>query len=104
MSDSVLVVWSDELLRYDLGATHPMAPGRLEFTLALARDLEVLAQSQVRFAAPEPAGDDLLHLVHDPAYVAAFTSASNTSVLRWSRTVNRNAGAISPGGRMPAAT
>ena len=43
MSESVLLVWSDELLTYDLGATHPMAPGRLEFTMALARDLDVFA-------------------------------------------------------------
>ena len=39
MSESVLLVWSEELLTYDLGATHPMAPGRLELTMALARDL-----------------------------------------------------------------
>lgn len=26
MSESVLVVWSEELLKYDLGASHPMAP------------------------------------------------------------------------------
>ena len=43
MSGSVVLVWSEELLNYDLGATHPMAPGRLEFTMALARDLDVLA-------------------------------------------------------------
>ena len=43
MSESVLLVWSEELLTYDLGATHPMAPGRLEFTMALAHDLGVLA-------------------------------------------------------------
>jgi acetoin utilization protein AcuC len=75
VSDSILVVWSDELLRYDLGATHPMAPGRLEFTLALARDLNVFAGRHVRFAAPRPADDGLLQLVHDPAYVAAVRAA-----------------------------
>ena len=75
MSGSVLVLWSEELLTYDLGATHPMAPGRLEFTLALARDLEVFAGRQTRIVAPRPAADDVLQLVHDPAYVAAVRGA-----------------------------
>jgi acetoin utilization protein AcuC len=75
VSDSVLLLWSDELLKYDLGATHPMAPGRLELTLALARDLDVFARRSVRFVAPRPADDSLLQLVHDPAYVAAVRAA-----------------------------
>ena len=50
MSESVLLVWSEELLTYDLGATHPMAPGRLEFTMALAHDLGVLAGPGTRIA------------------------------------------------------
>jgi len=75
VSDSVLVVWSEDLLRYDLGATHPMAPGRLELTIALARELGVFSGPQVRFAQPEPASDDLLHLVHDRDYIAAVRRA-----------------------------
>ena len=54
MSESVLLVWNEELLTYDLGATHPMAPGRLEFTMALAHDLGVLAGRNLRIAAPRP--------------------------------------------------
>jgi acetoin utilization protein AcuC len=75
MSGSVLLVWSEELLNYDLGATHPMAPGRLEFTMALARDLGVLAGRHTRITAPRPASDDVLQLIHDPAYVAAVRGA-----------------------------
>ena len=75
MSGSVVLVWSEELLNYDLGATHPMAPGRLEFTMALARDLDVLALGDTRISAPRPASSDVLHLVHDPAYVAAVRAA-----------------------------
>jgi acetoin utilization protein AcuC len=52
-----------------------MAPGRLELTLALVRDLDVFAGRSVRFAAPRPADDSLLQLVHDPAYVAAVRAA-----------------------------
>jgi acetoin utilization protein AcuC len=76
MSESVLLVWSEELLTYDLGATHPMAPGRLEFTMALAHDLGVLAGRDLRIAAPRPASSDVLQLVHEPAYVAAVRGAA----------------------------
>jgi acetoin utilization protein AcuC len=76
VSDSVLVVWSDELLQYDLGATHPMAPGRLELTLALAWDLGVFERDSVRFTAPAMASDQLLQLTHKPAYVAAVHAAA----------------------------
>ena len=75
MSESVLLVWSEELLTYDLGATHPMAPGRLEFTMALAHDLGVLARFGTGIAAPRPASDEVLQLVHEPAYVAAVRGA-----------------------------
>jgi acetoin utilization protein AcuC len=76
VSESVLVVWSDDLLQYDFGVTHPMAPGRLEFTMALARDLHVVARPGVTVEAPNPAPDDVLQLVHDPAYVAAVRDAA----------------------------
>jgi len=75
VSESVLIVWSDELLQYDLGATHPMAPGRLELTLALARELDVFARDSVRFTPPVQASDELLQLVHEAAYVAAVHAA-----------------------------
>jgi acetoin utilization protein AcuC len=75
MHGSVLVVWSEELLSYDLGATHPMAPGRLEFTMALARDLDVFAGRHVQIAAPRPASDEVLQLIHDPIYIAAVRDA-----------------------------
>jgi len=71
VSVSVLLVWSENLLRYDLGATHPMAPGRLALTLALARELGILERPGVRVAAPGLAPDPVLELVHDPAYIAA---------------------------------
>jgi acetoin utilization protein AcuC len=75
MSGSALLVWSEELLNYDLGASHPMAPGRLEFTMALARDLDVFAGRHTRITAPRPASDNVLQLIHDPAYVAAVRGA-----------------------------
>lgn len=75
MSESVLLLWSQELLKYDLGATHPMAPGRLALTIELARGLEVSTRPNVRIVAPRPATDEELELVHDAAYVAAVRGA-----------------------------
>ena len=72
----MLVLWNDDLLRYDLGGTHPMHPGRLELTLALARELGVLDRAQIERRSPEPAPDDVLALVHDPAYIAVVRAAS----------------------------
>ncbi len=42
MSESVLVVWDDALLGYDFGPGHPLAPVRVELTMALADALGVL--------------------------------------------------------------
>jgi acetoin utilization protein AcuC len=75
VSASVLVVWSEDLLRYDHGAAHPMAPGRLALTMALSRSLSVLTRPNVRVAAPESAADPVLELVHDSGYVAAVRGA-----------------------------
>ena len=75
MSASVLLVWHEDLMKYDLGGTHPMHPGRLEMTMALARDLGVLGRPNLRVVAPEPASDEVLALVHDPGYIAAVRGA-----------------------------
>jgi acetoin utilization protein AcuC len=75
VSDSVTVVWDEEFLSYDWGARHPMNPVRLALTLSLARQLGVLDRPQVTTVAPRPAGEELLTLVHDPAYLAVVRSA-----------------------------
>jgi acetoin utilization protein AcuC len=75
MSESVLLLWDEGLLKYDLGGTHPMHPGRLELTMALAGELGVLSRPNLRVVPPRPASDELLTLVHDPAYIAAVRRA-----------------------------
>ncbi|MBA2446039.1 MAG: acetoin utilization protein AcuC [Nocardioidaceae bacterium] len=76
MSESVLVVWSEELLKYDLGASHPMAPGRLALTMALARDLGVIDAPHVRLTAPSQPADGVLELVHSREYIAVVRGAA----------------------------
>lgn len=68
------LVFSDDLLRYDFGPTHPMAPHRVELTLALARDLGVL--EHVRALAPPVIDDAVLARIHTPSYLDAVRAAS----------------------------
>ena len=75
MSDSVLVLWDEALLGYNLGRDHPLHPVRLELTVALARELGVLDRPGVRVAKPQSASDSLLELVHDPSYLNAVRRA-----------------------------
>ena len=71
------VVWSPELLGYDFGHGHPMAPARLDLTMGLVRALGLLdGDVAPAILRPEPASDDVLELVHDPEYVAAVRAAS----------------------------
>src|SRR2546423_15403592 len=64
------VVWTEELLRYDLG-DHPLDPVRVELTMALAGDLGVLSRPDVAMVTPEPADEPTLARIHDPSYIAA---------------------------------
>jgi acetoin utilization protein AcuC len=75
VSDSVQVVWDDALAGYDFGPAHPLAPIRVVLTMALARALGVFDLPNVTLTGTESAPDDVLALVHDPAYVEAVRRA-----------------------------
>ena len=66
---SGLLVFSDELTRYDFGPEHPMSPGRVTHTISLADQLGVLDRLTV--VPPPPVDLDLLATVHTPDYIAA---------------------------------
>ncbi len=76
MACSLHVAWDDNLTSYDFGPGHPLAPIRVELTIGLARELGVLDAAGVTVAAPEPATDAELELVHYPRYIAAVKQAS----------------------------
>ena len=78
MCGTLQVVWDHALAAYDFGPGHPLAPVRIELTMALARALGVLDAPGVSVAVPESACDALLELVHDPAYIAAVRRAGQT--------------------------
>ena len=75
MPTDALLVWSEDLVSYDFGLGHPMAPVRLMLTHRLLEDLGLLALPQVRTAAAPVADDADLLRVHTPDYVAAVREA-----------------------------
>lgn len=70
------LLWSPELLRYDFGPGHPMAPARLDLTMRLVAELGLLDEPTLELADVEPAPDALIETVHDAAYVAAVRRAA----------------------------
>jgi acetoin utilization protein AcuC len=76
MACTVHLAWDDKLTSYNFGPGHPLAPVRIELTIELARALGVLGADGVVIAAPDPATDAQLALVHDPRYIAAVKEAS----------------------------
>jgi acetoin utilization protein AcuC len=78
MACTLQLAWDERLTAYDFGADHPLAPVRVELTMELAKSLGVLALPEVAVAAPEPASDAELELVHDPRYIAAVRQAGGS--------------------------
>ena len=70
------MAWDDQLIRYDFGPSHPLAPVRVELTVELARDFGVLDAPGVSVAAPEPANVADLELVHDAGYIGIVRQVS----------------------------
>ncbi|MFG3438029.1 acetoin utilization protein AcuC [Nonomuraea sp. NPDC047897] len=74
MSRTARVIWDDALTSYNFGPSHPLAPVRVELTMALARELGVL--DKVELAGCVPATDDELAMVHDRGYIEAVRRCS----------------------------
>jgi acetoin utilization protein AcuC len=73
---TVAAPWDRRLLAYDFGPRHPLAPVRVELTMALAEQLGVLERLDVM--PFDPADAELLELVHTPDYIAAVQRAGAT--------------------------
>jgi acetoin utilization protein AcuC len=65
------VVWSDELVAYDFGPHHPLAPVRVALTMDLARSLGVFDAPNVTTEEPVLCDDSMLELVHTKAFLDA---------------------------------
>ena len=77
MACTVHVAWDERLTDYHFGPGHPLAPVRVELTMRLAHEFGVWALPGVSMAAPAPAADEDLELVHDARYIAAVRAASH---------------------------
>ncbi len=75
MSTSVAIPWDDALTTYDFGPGHPLAPVRVELTMALARELGVFDAAPATVIDVPPATDELLTLAHDAGYLDAVRRA-----------------------------
>jgi acetoin utilization protein AcuC len=71
----VALLWDDALAGYDLGPDHPLAPVRVELTMALIRE-SGLVGGHTGEVAPGSFDEDELLRVHRPAFVDAVKRLS----------------------------
>ncbi|MGH8867156.1 MAG: acetoin utilization protein AcuC [Actinomycetes bacterium] len=69
MSRSLRVPWDEDLIAYNFGPSHPLAPVRVDLTMRLARAFGVLDLPHVSVASAPMADDALLRLVHEQDYI-----------------------------------
>ncbi|WP_046468629.1 acetoin utilization protein AcuC [Allosalinactinospora lopnorensis] len=72
------MAWDDGLTAYNFGPNHPLAPVRVELTMALCREFGVFDAPGMSFTGVEAASDELLKLIHDPGYIEAVKRAGET--------------------------
>ncbi|MEP7026115.1 MAG: acetoin utilization protein AcuC, partial [Actinomycetota bacterium] len=75
MTCTLHLAWDGKLAAYDFGASHPLAPIRVELTVALASAFGLFGRDGVQVVAAGAATDAELELVHDPRYLAAIRQA-----------------------------
>jgi acetoin utilization protein AcuC len=78
MTGAVTVVWDERLLAYDFGPEHPLRPGRVALTMALAREAGLLERAKVVTPIALSGGD--LARVHDLDYLAAVQATSESGL------------------------
>lgn len=71
MSNRVAVPWDESLISYNFGPGHPLAPVRVELTMALAEELGLFDAEAVTRIKSEPASDEELLLAHTAEYIEA---------------------------------
>jgi acetoin utilization protein AcuC len=77
MTCTLHVAWDERLTDYHFGPGHPLAPVRVELTMRLTYEFGLWNLPGVTVAAPVPATDTDLELVHDARYIAAVRSVSH---------------------------
>jgi acetoin utilization protein AcuC len=70
MTLPIYIPWDDDLLSYNFGPDHPLAPIRVELAMRLAQDLGLVSGKNL-FGPVVPATDQQLLRAHGAAYVEA---------------------------------
>ncbi|KIH97844.1 acetoin utilization protein AcuC [Streptomonospora alba] len=78
MACSLHVAWDDGLTSYNFGPQHPLAPVRVELTMALSREFGLFDRPNVALSAIEPASDEMLGTIHRADYIEAVKRAGKT--------------------------
>jgi len=76
MTCTLHMAWDERLTDYHFGPGHPLAPVRIELTMQLAHEFGLWSQPGVTVAAPAPATDADLELVHNARYITAVRTVS----------------------------
>lgn len=77
MGATLYLPWSQDLLTYDFGPGHPMAPVRMRLTHQLLQDLGLLRLPQTQVDAASAADDQLLGTVHEMDYIRAVRAGAD---------------------------
>jgi acetoin utilization protein AcuC len=72
----VALVHDDAMVAYDFGPQHPLAPVRVELTVALIRELGLVGTAGAAEVLPGPFDETELLRLHRPEFVAAIRRAS----------------------------
>lgn len=72
----LFIPWNEDLIEYNFGPTHPLAPIRVQLAMQLARELGVLDHVELTTDF-SPATDQQLMRVHTPELIAAVKQASD---------------------------
>ncbi|MBT5319048.1 MAG: acetoin utilization protein AcuC [Chloroflexi bacterium] len=73
----VVVVYSDEVWRYEMSDTHPLRPIRRKRTYDLMEAAGLTRADNISFVPPRPATDDEITLGHTPEYLGAVKTLSS---------------------------
>ena len=76
MAPLARVIWDSDFTKYDFGIEHPMAPIRLDLTARLCQAFGLFDHDDIEVHHTAPVADEVLHTVHDAAYVAEVKRAS----------------------------
>lgn len=81
-NDRVALIWDDAMAQYNFGPTHPLAPVRVELTVALIRELGLVDGGRVVERSAGTIDEAELLRLHRPDFVEAVQRVSKDPTIR----------------------